>query len=107
MCDNAVELIDSPVVGCARNEAILIRKSGKADEKIRVDLVALEHVRTAGGDIVKIFAEIHIVRGSGRSRRPLHAHPSILEYGTISRDRLYIIALCVLKNYKYYRNYPC
>ncbi|MBA7682285.1 hypothetical protein ES703_90635 [subsurface metagenome] len=81
-----IDLIDSPVICRARNKAIRIRKSGKANNKICRGLVALECALGAIVHIVKILAEIYIVRGRVISRPPAKAHPRILIYGTISRS---------------------
>jgi hypothetical protein len=51
-----IDLVDSPVVRRTLNKTLRIRKSGKTDDKIRRTLVALENIRTAGGDIFIIIA---------------------------------------------------
>ncbi|MBA7659693.1 hypothetical protein ES703_67684 [subsurface metagenome] len=51
-----IDLINSPVICCARDETIRISKSGEAGNKKRCGLVALERALGASVHIVGIFA---------------------------------------------------
>ena len=73
-----IDLIDSPVISCPWNKTIRIRKSGEADDKNQLALVALERTPGALIHIVIILAQIYIVRNRIRSRHPAKGCPWIL-----------------------------
>ncbi len=72
VCCSTVSLnfIYPPVVGRARNKTIRIIESRKANDKKSRGLVAPEARRVGGAvvHIVKIIAEVHIVRGRSGTR---------------------------------------
>jgi len=71
-------VIDPPVVSGARNKTVRKWHAGKANNKKRRDLVATVRLSGAIVHIVKILAEIYIVRDRKISRRPAKACPRIL-----------------------------
>ena len=72
-----LDFVDSPVVRRTGNQTVRIGKSWKADNEKRPGLVALERIAGPIIDVIKILAEINIMRGSGLSREPGEGRPRI------------------------------
>jgi hypothetical protein len=53
-----VDLVDSPVIGGARNQTVGIGKSREADDVRRIGLVSSKRIGRTVDDIVEILAEI-------------------------------------------------
>ena len=85
-----VDFVDSPVVRCSRDEALRIGKSRKAGHVKCCRLVTSECLTCIRCmiHIVKVVAQIHIVRNGKISRRPAQVHPRIFMNGAIRRDRI-------------------
>ena len=73
-----IDLIDSPVISCPWNKTIRIRKTGEADNKNQLALVAPERTPCALIHIVIILAQVYIVQDCIRSRHPAKGRPWIL-----------------------------
>ncbi len=86
-----VDLVDPPVIGRAINKTVRIRISGKAGNKIHrfQVLIASECFALACGivHIVKIIAQIHIMRNRESSRFPGKARPCLWKQSAIFRIR--------------------
>ena len=80
-----LDFIDSPVIRGARNKTVRQGMSGKSDNEMQGGLVTLKRLTRTVADVVKVRAEVHIMRSRRITWEPAKAHPSVLKKSAVGR----------------------